>query len=151
MESTPNNSGITQFFSASGVVFSSQANAFLTQAYLSAAGNAYFNAIRFAEGIIIKEDVGQGHTYTFLNGLRIYHAESKTLLADRAFHCYIYSEGAVKEEIQLLLMDVLEKAVRNSGNSFDKSEAKRIINKVITEAYEKNQLSAASRHNLKLL
>ena len=151
MKSTPINSGITQWFSANGVVFSPQANAFLTQAYLSAAGNAYFNAIRFAEGIIIKEDVGQGHTYTFLNGLRIYHAASKTLLADISYHCYIYSEHAVKEEIQLLLLDVLEKAVRNTGNSFDRSEAKRLINKVITEAFDKNQLSAANRQNLRLL
>src|SRR5690606_24188636 len=89
---------LSNIVSSTGVTYSAQANAFLTQAYVSAANNAYFNAIRFAEGIIIKEDVGQGHTHTFLNGLRIYHAASRTLLADRTYHCCFYSEHIVKEE-----------------------------------------------------
>lgn len=150
---TANNAmiSLSKLVSNSGVTYSAQANAFLTQAYVSAANNAYFNAIRFAEGIIIKEDVGQGHTHTFLNGLRIYHAASHTLLADRSYHCCFYSTHIVKEESRQLLVEALEKAVKSTGASFNRAEAQQLINKVITEAFEKDQLKAAEQHSRQLL
>lgn len=151
MISKHTDTSLSRIINNNGVTYSSQANAFITQAYVSAANNAYFNAIRFAEGIIIKEDVGQGHTHTFLNGLRIYHTASQTLLADRAYHCCFYSEHLVKDETRLLLMEVLEKAVQSSGGSFNRHEAQRLINGVITEAFENNQLKAVARHNKLLL
>jgi len=150
---TANNAmiSLSKLVSNTGVTYSAQANAFLTQAYVSAANNAYFNAIRFAEGIIIKEDVGQGHTHTFLNGLRIYHAASHTLLADRSYHCCFYSAHIVKEESRQLLIEALEKAVKSTGVSFNRAEAQQLINKVITGAFEKDQLKAAEQHSRQLL
>ena len=53
----------------SNISYSSVANAFLSKGYTSTAGNTYFNSIRVAEGILIKEDVGQGYAHTFLNGI----------------------------------------------------------------------------------
>jgi hypothetical protein len=48
------------------------ANAFIGSGYISQAGNLYFNSLRLLDGIVIKEDVGQGYSRTFLNGLRIF-------------------------------------------------------------------------------
>jgi len=138
---------LSGLISNTGVTYSAQSNAFLTRAYVSSANNAYFNAIRFADGIIIKEDVGQGHTHTFLNALRIYHIESKTLLADKSFHCCYYSKETVKVFSKAMLMDLLENAAQKSGQWFSRSEAEQIVERVLEKAFQSNQIEQAKAHS----
>ena len=78
---------------ASNVTYSASLNVFTGNGYTSAAGNNYFNAFRFAEGILIKEDVGVGYARTFLNGIRIFDLSSKTLLCERSYHCCYYDKN----------------------------------------------------------
>ena len=90
-----------QLFERHGLVnanlnYSEISNAFLTTGYTSMAGNTYFNSIRVAEGILIKEDVGEGWCKTFLNGIKIYSIKDKTLLADRSFHNLGYHKAPFK-------------------------------------------------------
>ena len=67
----------------SNLSYSEVANAFLSTGYTSSAGNTYFNSIRVAEGILIKEDIGNGYKYAFLNGIKIYSIKDKTLIVDK--------------------------------------------------------------------
>lgn len=75
--------------------YSEAVNAFIGNGYTSMAGNTYLNEIRLIEGIIIKNDVGHGHTYTFLNGIKIFHIESKKLICERKYHNTQYGENYI--------------------------------------------------------
>lgn len=121
------------------VRYSEQSNSFLTNGYVSRAQNVYFNSIRFAEGIVIKEDVGQGYKYTFLNGLRIYSLKDKTLLADRSYRCNIYKKDNIRFEIKEMLLDLIKDACEKNGQEINYYDLKRSINELINRAFNENQ------------
>lgn len=125
------------------VNYSKTSNAFLTNGYTSAANNTYFNAIRFADGIVIKEDVGQGYFHTFLNGIRIYSLKEKILLADRTYHNNLYSRDKVYHESKRMLIELVLCAAKNAGHSIDSHEVSIAIDKVIKQAFNGDQLEIA--------
>jgi hypothetical protein len=131
--------------------YSGQANAFLTNGFVSGAGNVYFNAVRLGEGIVVKEDVGQGYARTFLNGLRIYSIKEKKLLADRTFHCNFYSKEGVKAEIQNMLFQLLKEAAEYSGLRFDMIQSKIAIHSMVDEMFNTDQRQMLQQQNRKLL
>jgi hypothetical protein len=131
--------------------FSESANAFLTNGYTSLAGNTYINVLRFAEGIIIKEDVGEGYAHTFLNGLRIYSIKDKALLADRTYHCYFYSKEKVQSEAKKILLELLEEAAKANGFEINRYEAGKAIEKHLDSAFTGDQLSIAQNQMRKQL
>ncbi len=87
--------------------YSEAVNAFIGNGFTSLAGNTYFNEVRFIEGLLIKEDVGQGYAHTFLNGIRIFHIESKKLLCEVRFNCTCYNLGYVKSQVKMMLSELL--------------------------------------------
>jgi hypothetical protein len=135
----------------SNLSYSESSDVFLTNGYVSAARNVYFNAVRFAEGIIIKEDVGQGYLHTFLNGIRIYSIESKTLLADKSYHCFRYNKESVYREVRELLLNLICEAAEQQGRTVDKNDARRIIEKILHESFNTNQLQVAQKQVKRLL
>jgi hypothetical protein len=120
--------------------YSTTSNSFLSDGYSSQAGNTYFNAVRFAEGIIIKEDVGQGHTHTFLNALRIYSIKDRLLLADKSFNTCYYSKERVYHETKMLLINLINEAANNSGQRVNKHELESSIERILSNAFNGSQL-----------
>lgn len=120
--------------------YSKTANSFLSDGYSSRAGNTYFNAIRFAEGIIIKEDVGQGYLHTFLNAIRIYSIKDKVLLADKSFNTCYYSKERVFFETKKLLIDLMVETANSSGLRFNKEELESVIERLLSNAFNGDQL-----------
>jgi len=131
--------------------YSETTDVFLTNGYVSAANNVYFNAVRFAEGIIIKEDVGQGYLHTFLNGIRIYSIDSKTLLADKSYHCFRYKKESVYTEVREMLLNLVCEAAGQQGKTIDKSDARRVIERILHESFNTNQLHVAQKQVKRLL
>ena len=131
--------------------YSDQANAFLSTGYTSAAGNTYFNAVRFAEGILIKEDVGEGYAHTFLNGIRIYSLKDKQLLAERDYHCNYYSKNEVETESVSMLMKVLKDAAVHEGVKLDYIKAKQKVVSIIRMAMNTDQRDILSNQSRKFL
>lgn len=127
-------------------VYNSEINAFTGNGYTSVAGNTYFNVARFAEGLIIKEDVGDGYLYSFLNGLYIYDIRSKCLLAERQYHCHYYSEETVKEEATRLLSELINEEARKQGRWINNNEVKRSIRRLLDRSFNNNQLEALGNH-----
>jgi hypothetical protein len=123
----------------SNLSYSEVANAFLSSGYTSRAGNTYFNSVRVAEGILIKEDIGQGYKYAFLNGIKIYSIKDKTLLADKSFHNVIYSKSRMKTEAKQLLLKMLQEASIAEGYTFDFHQAEKIVEDLLDTALNENQ------------
>lgn len=119
--------------------YSEVANAFLSTGYTSSAGNTYFNSIRVAEGILIKEDVGQGYAHTFLNGIKIYSIKDKTLLADKSFNNVRYNKERIKIEAKKLLLNMLEDSSLLEGYTFDYNKSEEIIEQLLNRALNENQ------------
>jgi len=123
----------------SNVTYSKVANTFLTKGYTSATGNTYFNSIRMAEGILIKEDVGVGYARTFLNGIKIYSTKDKSLIADKTFHSVFYSALKVKNESKIMLIKILEEVAVKDGIYFDLTKAESIIDRLLNNAINTDQ------------
>lgn len=135
----------------SKVTYSDVANAFLSQGYTSMAGNTYFNSFRMAEGILIKEDVGEGWYKTFLNGIKIYTIKDRKLVAEKQFSNMGYSKSAVAHYAKQILIDALEKAAAYEGSKLDHSNASSIVNRVVDKAIYNNQLDNFRDENLLLV
>lgn len=125
--------------SSTAIAYSPNVNAYLTNGYVSCAGNTYFNAIRIGEGFVIKEDVGQGYLHTFLNGIRIYSLKDRKLLADKPYHKVIYSMETVRSEVCTLITDVIIEAARNEGHQPDWYEVRSAVRKLVYEAFTSDQ------------
>ena len=120
------------------ITYSSPMNAFVGQGYTSMAGNTYFNAVRFAEGILIKEDVANGYARTFLNGLKIYDLHTKKLLCEESFHCHYYSKDAVKSDVKRMLTNLILKAARQENRYLCEGEVRGRICQIIDRAFSTN-------------
>ena len=130
---------------SSKMSYSEEANAFITNGYVSQAQNVYLNAFRFAEGIIIKEDIGQGHTHTFLNGIKVYSIKNNALLMDRSYHKLFYSKFKVKQEVKEMLFNLVNDAAKNEGLFIDRRQAYSTIDKVLYKCFNENQQQLAHK------
>jgi len=142
---------LKQFGLPATVNFSQAVNAFISQGYTSMAGNTYFNAVRFAEGVVIKEDVGQGYCRSFLNGLRIYSLKDKTLLVDRKYNSFFYNKYAIKQEIEEMLFGLLKDAAEREGYLLDAVQARSIINRIADSAMNDDQQQMLQAQTAKYL
>jgi hypothetical protein len=122
------------------ISYSTPMNAFVGTGYTSMAGNTYFNAVRFADGILIKEDVGEGYAYTFLNGLKIYDLQTKKLLCEEYFNCHYYSKDTVKSDVKRMLKNLILDTARKEGHYISESEVNRRINEIIDRSFATNQV-----------
>lgn len=123
----------------SNITYSGVTNAFLSKGYTSASGNTYFNTIRAAEGILIKEDVGQGYVHTFLNGIKIYSIRDKILLADKRFNNVRYNQARMKLETKKLLLKMLEESSKVDDYVFNVKKSEKIIENILNKALNENQ------------
>jgi hypothetical protein len=122
------------------ISYSAPMNAFVGSAFTSAAGNTYFNAARFAEGILIKEDVGEGWLHTFLNGIHIYDLSTKKLLCERYFDCHYYSKETVKSDVKSMLEDLILSSARKEGRILNYTDVHSRINNIINRSFASNQV-----------
>lgn len=132
--------------------YSEVINAFVSPAYLSMAGNSYFNTIRAAEGIIIKSAIGHSHWgMTFLNRIEIYLIKNNVLIADKAFNAVQYSETILKYYAKEMLMTVLQDEARTSNKALDCNEARKLIDKVLSDAFIIDQRKCVAQQAQKYL
>lgn len=129
----------------SKLAYSTQANAFLGNGFTSSAGNHYYNALRFTEGILIKEDIGQGYKYTFLNGIKIYSLKDRTLITEEAYHNVEYSDQKVKQNVKVMLLEKLKEASLLQGFTYDVRVAELTITQLIENAFLTDQRQMAEQ------
>ena len=142
-----NNLGISKNGS---LTYSEVSNAFLTQGYTSMAGNAYFNSLRLMEGILIKEDVGQGYSRTFINGIMLYDT-SKTLLCEKSYHCVFYSKWFVKSEVKIMIKNLLRESCRKDNIFIDESDIDKHINRLVENAFNTDQREVVREYSQRQL
>ena len=119
--------------------YSESVNAFIGNAFTSYAGNTYMNEIRLMEGLLIKNDLGQGHSYLFLNGIRIFDVKSRQLICEKSFHNTGYNQSYIKSEVKTMLLEVLVSAARKDQIYINISEVKNHIDMLAEKAFNTDQ------------
>ncbi|MDL2304202.1 hypothetical protein LJC72_02535 [Bacteroides sp. OttesenSCG-928-D19] len=131
--------------------YSEVANAFVGAGYTSQAGNTYFNALRLLDGVVIKEDVGQGYCRTFLNGLRIFDVKSKSLLCERSYNCCFYDKNFIQQEVVDLLSNFLIETAKKKHIRISYYNTYKQIKKIVAHSFSTDQREILSIQNQKYL
>lgn len=135
-------------FKSAELTFNAGKNIFLTQGYTSMAGNTYYQGVRFSDRIIITQQLGQGYFYTFLNGIRIFGFNGKeaTLIAEKSYHCCVYSDYNVKSESEKLIKEFLKSQAEISGSIVQENQLETFAQNLVEDTM-KNQLPYRNQLN----
>jgi hypothetical protein len=131
--------------------YSEGVNAFIGNGFTSNAGNTYMNEIRLMEGLLIKEDVGQGYAHTFVNGIRIFDIKTKQLLCEKGYHKTYYSQSYIKSEVKAMLTDLLLTASREDRISINLLDVENHINMLVNNAFNIDQRQMLMQQSQKFL
>jgi hypothetical protein len=115
--------------SAKGLTYIDIAKMFLTPLWISRAGNAYQQGLRFSDRIAITYCIGHGYIYTFLNGIRIFKYEDNklVLINERYFSCCVWNDEFVNRATVNLLAETLESNLKTLGiNYYNTNEIRQI-------------------------
>lgn len=129
--------------SGDSVSYNADKNIFYTAGYTSAAGNTYFKTYRLSDRLCISCNLGQGHTYLFLNGLSIYgwDGQKSRLLGSWTRPCTtIFSDYKVKEVAMTLVKDYLTTQAKLSGATVPDHQLSAFSKELIEET-ERKQLN----------
>ena len=119
--------------------YSESLNSFIGNGYTSLAGNTYLNSLRLVEGILVKEDVGHGYAYSFINGIKIFDLKTKNLLCEKNYHCSYYSQSFIQEEVISMLFELMTKSADNEHIYIDQSEIRVQIESIVSKAFRQDQ------------
>lgn len=120
-------------------------NTFAIQPYTSMAGNTYLSVVSFLPNLVIKQEIGHGRFYTFLNGLRLYTRKDSILIAEQNYHNQIYCPDFVKKETCELFMNAVRNMARRQKIEIDESSIRQhFINEVGKYLISKSNLHLLS-------
>lgn len=131
--------------------YSKTSNTHVTKAHTSEAGNTYFSSLRITDGILIKEDIGQGYKYGFLNEIKIYSKTAKKLITSRSYHKVIYSQEYMKSQVEIMLFETLKDESQQKGTYFNQFEAKKIVDHLLIIAFNEDQRRVINNPSTKYL
>lgn len=128
--------------SGESIAYNAAKNIFLTQGYMSAAGNMYYNAIRLSNRLIVYYDLGQGYAYTFLNGIKLYcfDGQKANLIAQKYWggcDYRVFSEQFAKEQSILMLSNFLAGQLKAQGAQVSNQEIFSFAYNMIEETQRK--------------
>ncbi|MBD5352032.1 MAG: hypothetical protein HDR87_04805 [Bacteroides sp.] len=107
--------------SGSSLTYNAEKNVYLTLGYTSAAGNTYFQAVRFSDRLAVYYDVGQGYSRTFLNGITLFawDGNKATIIGRKMWGGYdnwvFFDEAFAKKQTIKMLKDYLEGQAKMIG------------------------------------
>jgi hypothetical protein len=101
-----------------------------TPKFQSLAGNIYFNGLRIAGNVIIKEDTGIGYARKFLNGISVF-IDGKEI-EHFNYTSNLYSLSQIKETIEKILLNHLILQFVNQGIIvIDTIQLKRAVQTIV--------------------
>lgn len=132
-----NNTGVAELNS---VTFSEQLNALVGREYTSFAGNTYFNSLRLVDDILVKEDIGDGYAFRFLNGLHIYNLRTHELICERFYHCLVYSRESARILTEQILAEHVQSSAEKDSVIVNFDDIKQRIAEIVMRAFFGDQL-----------
>lgn len=124
------------------VTYNAVKNVFLTLGYTSAAGNMYYQAVRFSNRLAVYYDIGQGYARTFLNGIKLFcfDGQKANLIAQKNWggcDYRIFNEQFAKEQSILMLKGFLEGQLKLQGAHVNDQELASFARGMVEETQRK--------------
>jgi hypothetical protein len=128
--------------SGESITYNAAKNIFLSQGYVSAAGNMYYKAIRITDRLVVFYELGQGYKYTFLNGIKLFafDGQKATLIAQKYWgssNWVIFNEYFAREQSILMLKGFLEGQLKLQGATVSDQEVMAYSRTLIEETQRK--------------
>ena len=128
--------------SGEAITYNAAKNIFLSQGYISAAGNMYYKAIRISDRLVVFYELGQGYKYTFLNGIKLFafDGQKATLIAQKYWgssNWVIFNEYFAREQSILMLKGFLEGQLKLQGATVSDQEVMAYSRTLIEETQRK--------------
>jgi hypothetical protein len=128
--------------SGESIAYNAAKNIFLTQGYMSAAGNMYYKAIRLSNRLMVYYELGQGYIHTFLNGIKLYcfDGQKANLIAQKYWggcDYRVFNEQFAKEQSILMLSNFLAGQLKAQGAQVSNQEIFSFAYNMIEETQRK--------------
>lgn len=128
--------------SGSSLTFNPEKNVYLTLGYTSAAGNTYYQAIRFSDRLAVYYHIGQGYAYTFLNGITLFCWDGqKAKIISQKFwggnNWKCFSEKFAREQSILMLKEFLQGQVKALGQHVNEEQIISFARQMIEDTQQK--------------
>ena len=128
--------------SGEAITYNAAKNIFLSQGYISAAGNMYYKAIRISDRLVVFYELGQGYKYTFLNGIKLFafDGQKATLIAQKYWgssNWVIFNEYFAREQSILMLKGFLEGQLKLQGATVSDQDVMAYSRTLIEETQSK--------------
>lgn len=128
--------------SGSSLTYNPMKNVYLTLGYTSAAGNTYYQAIRFSKRLAVYYHLGQGYAHTFLNGISLFcwDGEKAKLISQKIWgqrNWIFFSEQFAKEQSIIMLKDFLAGQAKALGSVVSDQQILSFSREMIEETQRK--------------
>ncbi|MGN0187505.1 MAG: hypothetical protein ACI392_07165 [Paludibacteraceae bacterium] len=126
--------------SGSSVHYDANRNMICTSSYTSSAGNSYYQGIRLSDRLVINIDLGQGYSYLFMNGLKLYcfDGRNKKMIGSRFYHSCSYSDCTATKESEEILFHYLKSQSGMIGASVSDRQLHEFARVMVLEAMNNN-------------
>ena len=124
------------------LTYNAAKNVYQTLGYTSAAGNMYYQAVRFSNRLAVYYDIGQGFARTFLNGIKLFCWDGSKghLIAQKYWggsDWRDFSEYFAKEQSILMLKAFLEGQLKLQGSHVSDQELACFARNMVEETQRK--------------
>lgn len=125
------------------LTYNPEKNVFLTNGYVSGAGNAYYKAVRVSDRLAVAYSIGEGYAHNFLNGITIYcwDGEKAKIIAQKFWggcgNWIAFSERFAKEQSILMLKNFLATQTKILGKQISDQQLLSFSRELIEETQRK--------------
>lgn len=94
-------------------VYNEAQRMFISSNYTSAAGHLYYKGIRFSERLVMIEQVGLYHNWTYIDGVELYafNGNERVLIAKKQFNKEFYNMEFIKNEVKQMLQNYFKSQI----------------------------------------
>lgn len=109
---------------------------FITDQYVSNAGNTYYLGIRFCERFMTVLHIGLYHSWTYINEVEIYafDGNQRKLISKTSIDTY-YNEDLVRSATETMLQNYIESQYKMNRISINQNEIKSQIKELVDSSY----------------
>lgn len=130
--------------SGSSLTYNPEKNVYLTLGYTSASNNTYYKAIRVSDHLAVYYDIGEGHYYTFLNGITLFSwdGDKAVIIGKRSWggcgNWVCFSESFAMEQTIQMLKEYLEGQAKMLGQHVNEQQLLSFSRELVNDLHTSN-------------
>ena len=138
-------------------VYNESQRMFISSNYTSAAGHLYYKGIRFSDRLVMIEQVGLYHNWTYIDGVELYafNGNERVLIAKKQFDKEFYNMEFIKKEVKQILQSYFKSQTlftnENTSEEYLLQQTEQILDTLYENKIEQIALQLKQSTMLSLL